>query len=165
MSEHLPECPCTAIGVPSCICDDDEECGPHCRHHCICDRLRAALAAQATAHEAALAAAYTLMGASIQSAIEAEQAEHEAALAEMERRTREDDNRALWDNRQYDKGVSDERARWEAGGPWFRVSKVEAYERGVAHATARIRAGVKALSHDRLTWKAAVLAIIDGEAS
>lgn len=41
-SGHLPECPCTAVGMPSCICDDGEECGPQCRHHCICDRLRSA---------------------------------------------------------------------------------------------------------------------------
>lgn len=40
-SGHLPECPCTAVRVPSCICDDYEECGSQCRHNCICDRLRA----------------------------------------------------------------------------------------------------------------------------
>lgn len=41
MNDHLPECPCIAVGVPSCICDNDEECGPQCRHHCICTALRA----------------------------------------------------------------------------------------------------------------------------
>ena len=41
MTDHLPECPCIAVGVPSCICDNDEECGPQCRHHCICSALRA----------------------------------------------------------------------------------------------------------------------------
>lgn len=41
MTDHLPECPCIAVGVPSCICDNDEECGPQCRHRCICTALRA----------------------------------------------------------------------------------------------------------------------------
>lgn len=34
--EHLPEC-----GTIACNCTDQEECGPQCRHYCICDQLRA----------------------------------------------------------------------------------------------------------------------------
>jgi len=36
MSNHYPECP-----AGDCGCSVDEECGPTCRHRCICPALRA----------------------------------------------------------------------------------------------------------------------------
>jgi len=32
--EHDPLC-----GSVDCGCDDAEECGPECRHHCVCDLI------------------------------------------------------------------------------------------------------------------------------
>ena len=37
MADHLPECDAT-----DCGCEDGEECGPRCRHFCICNQLTAA---------------------------------------------------------------------------------------------------------------------------
>lgn len=107
--------------------------------------MDAALAAQATAHEAALAAAYTLMGASIQSAIEAEQQAARTVVA----------------------GFLTPRQNGKT-----QAALAEAHERGVRAERARIRAGVKALPAPwpttamgvlPLEWVLAVIDALRGE--
>jgi flagellar biosynthesis/type III secretory pathway protein FliH len=79
-------------------------------------------------------------------------ADHVAAVAEAEQNGRlaqsavEMDTAVINQNTAYQKGYEqgqrDERERWEAGGPWFRISKVEAYEKGViAGAAEGVRSG------------------------